>query len=99
MDELYLDSSKSMNDATEIESIVSNIGNEMQDLDSAIRNNIPDSEGEARGVNTQWSREARALWKKYEETDIAQTMEEMLDSAKNLKMAVDNALQINQGQN
>ena len=73
-------------DAAQIDSIVSSIEDSMQVLDAAIKRNIPD------GIETTWSDELKNNWETYYGNDIPAAMEEMKQSASNLRLAVDQAL-------
>ncbi len=73
-------------DAAQIDSIVSSIERSMEVLDAAIKRNIPD------GIETTWSDEVRNNWETYYSSDVPQAMEDMKQSATNLRMAVEQAL-------
>lgn len=73
-------------DAAQIDAIVSSIEDSMQVLDAAIKRNIPD------GIETTWSDELKNNWETYYGNDIPAAMEEMKQSAYNLRLAVDQAL-------
>lgn len=72
-------------DAAEIDSIVSSIESSMEVLDAAIKRNIPS------GIETTWSDEVKNNWETYYSADVPEAMEEMKQSATNLRMAVDQA--------
>ncbi len=72
-------------DAAEIDSIVSSIESSMEVLDAAIKRNIPS------GIETTWSDEVKNNWETYYSSDVPEAMEEMKQSATNLRMAVDQA--------
>jgi len=72
-------------DAAEIDSIVSSIESSMEVLDAAIKRNIPS------GIETTWSDEVKSKWETYYSSDVPEAMEEMKQSATNLRMAVDQA--------
>ena len=72
-------------DAAEIDSIVSSIESSMEVLDAAIKRNIPS------GIETTWSDEVKNKWETYYSSDVPEAMEEMKQSATNLRMAVDQA--------
>lgn len=74
-------------DASQIDAIVEQIDKCMLELDSVIKRVIPD------GVETDWSNKLRADWNTYYENSVKFAMEEMKLSAKNLRVAVDAALQ------
>ena len=73
-------------DAAQIDQIVSTIEDCMEVLDAAIKRNIPD------GIETTWSDEVKSNWETYYSNDIPQAMEDMKQSATNLRMAVEQAL-------
>lgn len=77
-------------DAAQIDQIITQMEEDMQVLDKAIKNNIPD------GIQTSWSDTLRGNWESFYTADIPQTMEEMKLSATNLRMAVDAALKYDQ---
>ena len=72
-------------DAAEIDSIVSSIESSMEVLDAAIKRNIPS------GIETTWSDEVKNNWETYYSADVPEAMEEMKQSATNLRVAVDQA--------
>lgn len=73
-------------DASQIDSIVSEMQQDMQTLDQAIKNTIPD------GIQTTWSEGVRDNWERYYNEEVPAAMEEMKLSATNLRLAVDQAL-------
>ena len=77
-------------DAAQIDSIVSEIEEDMQVLDAAIKRNIPD------GVQTTWSETVKANWESYYSADVPAAMEDMKLSAANLRLAVEQALSYDQ---
>ena len=77
-------------DAAQIDSIVSQIEEDMQVLDAAIKRNIPD------GVQTTWSETVKANWDSYYSADVPAAMEDMKLSAANLRLAVEQALSYDQ---
>lgn len=83
---LTINPNAATDDAAQIDAIVSKIETSMQELDAAIKRNIPD------GVETQWSDEVRNNWEQYYSADVPEAMEEMKLSATNLRLAVDQAL-------
>ena len=80
-------------DAAQIDAIVSSIEDSMQVLDAAIERNIAD-EGEDKpdSIQTKWSSELKSNWKTYYGNDVPAAMEDMKQSASNLRLAVDQAL-------
>ncbi len=80
-------------DAAEIDSIVSRMQEEMQELDAAIKRDIPD------GIQTTWSETVRNNWEAYYSADVPEAMEEMKLSAANLRLAVEQALAYDQERN
>lgn len=77
-------------DAAQIDQIITQMEEDMQVLDSAIKRNIPD------GIQTTWSDTVRTNWESYYTADVPQAMEEMKLSATNLRLAVDQALKYDQ---
>lgn len=73
-------------DAAQIDEIVSSIERSMEVLDAAIKRNIPE------GIETTWSDEVKSNWEQYYGNDVPQAMQEMRQSAANLRLAVDQAL-------
>lgn len=79
-------------DATQIDSIVNTMESCMQDLDRAIKSTIPE------GIETTWSDTVRTNWESYYTADVPKAMEEMKQSAANLRTAVEEALKYDQEQ-
>lgn len=79
-------------DATQIDSIVSTMEENMQTLDAAIKSAIPD------GIQTTWSDTVRSNWESYYTADVPAAMEDMKLSAANLRLAVEQALSYDQEQ-
>lgn len=79
-------------DASQIDSIVSTIQENMETLNSAIKQTIP------AGIETTWSDTVRSNWEAYYNADVPAAMEDMKLSAVNLRMAVDQALKFDQEQ-
>lgn len=79
-------------DASQIDSIVSTISDNMETLNTAIKQTIP------AGIETTWSDTVRSNWESYYNADIPAAMEDMKLSATNLRMAVDQALKFDQEQ-
>ena len=73
-------------DARDIESIVTKIEEDMQTLDEAIKKTIPS------GIETDWSDDLKQKWTSYYGSDVPEAMSAMKQSAKNLQLAVDEAL-------
>lgn len=73
-------------DASQIDSIVSTMEENLETLNGAITRNIPN------GVQTSWSETVRENWSTYYGADIPAAMADMKLSATNLRMAVDQAL-------
>ena len=88
--QLRINPGAATDDAAQIDSIVSQMEEDMQVLDSAIKRNIPD------GIQTTWSDTVRTNWESYYTADVPQAMEEMKLSATNLRLAVDQALKYDQ---
>ena len=79
-------------DAAQIDSIVSQIQQDMETLNAAINRNIPSS------VETTWSDTVKSNWTQYYNADVPAAMEDMKLSAANLRLAVDQALKFDQEQ-
>ena len=77
-------------DARQIENIVSAIKEDMETLNTAIRNTIPT------GIQTSWAKALGDDWKQYYTGDIPAAMEDMEASARNLNLAVEQALKYDQ---
>ena len=77
-------------DATQIDSIVSTMQEDMETLDSAIKSTIPS------GIQTTWSETVKENWESYYNADVPAAMEDMKLSAANLRLAVEQALQYDQ---
>ena len=77
-------------DASQIDSIVSTMEENMQTLDAAIKSTLPD------GIQTTWSDTVRSNWESYYGADVPAAMEDMKLSAKNLRLAVEQALAYDQ---
>ena len=73
-------------DATQIDEIVTEMEQQMQELDAAIKRNIPE------GIETTWSNTVRENWESYYSADVPAAMEEMRTSAANLRLAIEQAL-------
>ena len=73
-------------DASQIDSIVAEIKDDMQELDQAIKATIPD------GIQTTWSETVRENWEKYYTGDVPAAMDDIKLSATNLRLAVNQAL-------
>lgn len=76
----------SLNDASEIDEIVETIEKSMDELARVIKATIPD------GIQTSWSLTLKDNWDKYYTSDVPEAMEDMKQSAKNLRTAVQNAV-------
>ena len=79
-------------DASQIDSIVATIQENMETLDAAIKNTIPS------GIQTTWSETVRENWEGYYNADVPAAMEDMKQSATNLRLAVQQALQYDREQ-
>ncbi len=74
-------------DAEQIDSIIEEIDQNMQDLNTVIKRVIPE------GVETDWALTYKENWESYYNGSIQGAMEEMKQSAKNLRKAVQAALE------
>lgn len=75
-----------LEDATQIDSIVNQIREDMKVLNDAINNTIPS------GIQTTWGDELSRNWQQYYGSDVDEALVEMAASASNLRMAVDQIL-------
>ncbi len=75
-----------LGDAQQIEKIVADIETAMADLNRVIDRTIPE------GIMTDWSETVKSNWSHYYTGDVPEAMAAMKLSAKNLKMAVDQAV-------
>ena len=73
-------------DALQIDSIVSDITRDMEELDSVIKRRVPND------VQTTWSETLQMNWNKYYNSSIPEAMEDMKKSSANLRLAVQEAL-------
>ena len=73
-------------DAVQIDSIVSEMEEEMETLNSAIKRTIP------AGIQTTWSEEVESNWNQYYTSDIPEAMAEMKLSAETLSKAIEESL-------
>ena len=76
-----------LDDAQHIDTIIEDIDKGMSELDSVIKNTIPD------GIRTDWSEKVRQDWQSYYNEGIPEAMAAMKRSATNLRLAVDKAIQ------
>ncbi|MBR2828070.1 MAG: hypothetical protein IKE70_02410 [Bacilli bacterium] len=73
-------------DAVQIDSIISDITRDMDELNSVIQRTIPND------IETTWSDTLKSNWNKYYDSSIPETMEDMKKSSANLRLAVQEAL-------
>ena len=71
--------------AEEIDMIVKHIKEEMEALDEVFKSSAP-------VMDLSWADELRSNWQTYFNNDIPETMSEMIASANNLKLAVEEFL-------
>ena len=81
-DGLIVKSDKAKEGAKNILDIVEAIRRTMDELDNAVKNNIPNK------VETQWSDTLRSNWQNYYTGDIPEVMAGMRTSATNIQTAV-----------
>ena len=79
-------------DAAQIDKIISDIEEDMENLNSIIQQTIPND------IETAWSETVKSNWDKYYKSDIPETMAEMKMSATNLRTAIHEALKYSQEQ-
>lgn len=89
---LTINTGAALEDATKIDNIVNDIAAAMDDLNTAIKANIPEK------VDTTWSNKVRENWEKYYTNDVESAMADMKLSAANLRLAVDEAIKYSQEQ-
>lgn len=89
---LTINTGAALEDATQIDSIVSQIQEDMQTLDKAIKQNIPGV------IDTDWANTLKDNWNKYYSADVPAAMEDMKLSASNLRRAVEAAINYSQEQ-
>lgn len=77
-------------DAAQIDSLVQSIEESAETLNNAIKNTIPS------GIQTTWSETVRSNWESYYTADIPAALEDMKQSATNLRLAVEQALSYDQ---
>lgn len=77
--------------ASNIERIVSSFNADMDRLNTILTSKINE------GIQTQWADEVKSNWQTYYTSDIETIKEEMLNSATNLKKAVDAWVAYNKG--
>ena len=93
MENLIIKTGAATEDAQQIYRIVSDITEDMDTLNSAIKSTI--SEG---SLQLDWADELKANWNSTYTSTIPEAMEEMKLSAKNLERAVQEALAYSQQQ-
>lgn len=76
-----------LEDATQIDSIINQIRDDMKVLNDVINEVIPEK------ITTTWSDELSRNWHQYYGGDVETAMEGMSTSAANLRKAVEKALQ------
>lgn len=79
-----------LDSASEVESIVSKIKHDMEELDTIFTQTAP-------GMQLEWADTVRQNWQSYYNADIPAAMDDMIKSAHNLQAAVEAAKQISQG--
>lgn len=77
-----INTSAALDDAAQIENVVTRLTDDMATLNQAIKDTIP------AGIQTEWSEILSDNWNKYYTADIPNAMEEMKVSASNIQMAV-----------
>ncbi len=88
--ELTIKPGAATDDARQIETIVSGISDDMDELNRVFRDIIPEE------INTSWSDTLLSNWNTYYQADIPEAMENMEYSATNLQLAVEKALAYDQ---
>lgn len=77
--DFYINPGAATDDAQQIESIVTTIQQAMEELDTAMKND---------DTQVDWMDTVKSNWNSYYSQDVANGMEEMKDSARNLQLAV-----------
>lgn len=77
-----INTAAALDDAAQIENVVTRLTDDMATLNQAIKDTIP------AGIQTEWSETLSDNWNKYYTADIPNAMEEMKVSASNIQMAV-----------
>lgn len=77
-----INTSAALDDAAQIENVVTRLTDDMATLNQAIKDTIP------AGIQTEWSETLSDNWNKYYTADIPSALEEMKLSASNIQMAV-----------
>ncbi len=85
--DLDLDEKKVPDGAAEIDEIVEIMERSMDELAKIIKDTIPD------GIQTDWSETLKSNWDHYYTADVPEAMENMKQSAKNLRVAVQHAIE------
>lgn len=76
-----------LQDATQVDTIVNQIKEDMRTLNDVITSTIPT------GIQTRWAEELLNSWTHYYNSEIDSALEEMVESATNLRVAVEKVLQ------
>ena len=77
--DFYINPGAATDDAQQIESIVTTIQQAMEELDTAMKND---------DTQVDWMDTVKSNWNSYYSQDVANCIEEMKDSARNLQLAV-----------
>ena len=95
MNNLEIMPGAALDDAREIDSIVSRMTAALDELNTIIVHEIGET-GSGKNISFDWAGKLVAEWNNYYTKDIPATMAAMQQSATNLRMAVDNAVSYSQ---
>ena len=76
-----------LQDATQVDTIVNQIKEDMRTLNDVITSTIPS------GIQTKWAEELLSSWVHYYSSEIDSALEELAENATNLRVAVEKVLQ------
>lgn len=88
---VYIRPGAALDDATQIDSIIGNINDALIELDNTITSLIPEE------LSLDWAREILDNWNRYYNNDVQNALREMEASGRNLRLAVEGALQYSSG--
>ena len=91
MPTIQINTEASIDDAKSIDTIVSEMDDDIHVLDKAIKDTIADGPGDP-GILTNWSSTVKGNWLQYVANDVPTAFADMKLSATNLRLAVDEAL-------
>ena len=92
MNGITINPNVAMEDALQIDSIVSSIEKDMEILNEVIQRTIPTD------IETSWAEDLKDEWNMYYNSQVPEAMLGMSQSAQNLKMAVQEIVKYNKGE-